>query len=199
MKEHGEVRRRPGGRNAETRQRVLDAVRTALEKGDFEALELDELARLASVHRTTLYRRWTNREGLAADLLVELTPIDTPVPDEGSLPANLRSTIARVARTTQTSFVRALLRLVASSTDQRLIEAAHNYWSSAIAAAARTIEDAQKLGSVRPDLDPHTIIEIAIAPIYLRTLITHQPVDDALIDTIIKSIIDGIQLEAEKS
>jgi AcrR family transcriptional regulator len=194
MREAEEVRRRPGGRNAETRERVLKAVRTALEKGDFEALELDELARLASVHRTTLYRRWTNREGLAADLLVDLTPIDTPVPSAGSLAANLRSTIERVARTTETSFVRGLLRLVASSTDERLIEAARNYWSSAIAAAARTIDDAQELGSVRPDLDPHTIIEIAIAPIYLRTLITHQPVDDALIDTIVRTIIDGIRL-----
>lgn len=199
MSKPSEVQRRPGGRNAETRERVLDVVRTALENGEFEALDLDELAGLASVHRTTLYRRWTNRDGLAADLLVELTPIDTPVPDVGSLSANLRATIQRVARTTDTSFVRTLLRIVASTTDQRLIDASHDYWSSAIAAAARTIIDAQNLGEVSADLDPHVVIEIAIAPLYLRTLITHQPIDDTLIDTIVTTIMDGLKVEPHVS
>jgi AcrR family transcriptional regulator len=189
------VQRRPGGRNAAIRERVLDAVRNALESGDFEALDIDDLARLASVHRTTLYRRWTNRDGLAADLLVQLTPIDTPIPNTGSLRTDLRSTIERVARTTETSFAGALLRLVASSTDDRLIEAARNYWASAIAAAARTIEAAQTRRAVRPDVRADIIVELAIAPIYLRTLVTHQAVDDELIDTIVRTILDGIEAE----
>ena len=79
------VRARPGGRSADVRARVFGAVREALEGGDPAALTIEEVARRSGVHKATIYRRWLSTAGLVADLLVALTPVETPLPDTGDL------------------------------------------------------------------------------------------------------------------
>ncbi|WP_173476330.1 TetR/AcrR family transcriptional regulator, partial [Streptomyces sp. 150FB] len=50
--------RRPGGRGARIRTRVLDAVRAHLLAYGYDGLTVDAVAARAGVHRTTVYRRW---------------------------------------------------------------------------------------------------------------------------------------------
>jgi AcrR family transcriptional regulator len=172
------VRTRPGGRNAQVRARVFDAVRRALESGDPQNLSFDRLAEDAGVHRATIYRRWLSTEGLVADLLVELTPLDTPLPDTGTLRGDLARVAARVAATSATPAARMMLRLVAGSTDPHLIEAARAYWSSLLDHTAQVIRRAQRRGAAAADVDAVAATESLLAPIHFRLLITQQPITD---------------------
>jgi AcrR family transcriptional regulator len=177
-----QVRVRPGGRSAEVRARVFEAVRDALERGDPAALTIDEVARRSGVHKATIYRRWLSTGGLVADLLTALTPVETPLPDTGDLRADLLDVATRVAGTVASPMSQAMLPLITAGTDGRLNAAAARYWSSLFDHTATVIHRAQQRGQAAADIDPVHAIELLLAPIYLRSLVTHQPVDAALVE-----------------
>jgi len=70
MKYHGDMdkRRYVQSKRAEssdaTRQRILDAARSSLERGPLGALRVDEVARQAGVSRSTVYLLYGSRAGL---------------------------------------------------------------------------------------------------------------------------------------
>ncbi|GAB3425536.1 TetR/AcrR family transcriptional regulator [Flindersiella endophytica] len=173
------VRSRPGGRSADVRDRVFRAVRDALERGDPGALTIEEVARRSGVHKATIYRRWVSTAGLVADLLVALTPVTTPLPDTGDLCRDLTDVATRVAETVASPMSQAMLPLVAASTEDRLAHAAAGYWASLFEHTATIVRRAQERGQAATDVDPVHAIETLVAPIYLRALITHQPMDTA--------------------
>jgi AcrR family transcriptional regulator len=175
------VRNRPGGRSADVRARVFDAVRDALERGDPAALTIEEVARRSGVHRATIYRRWLSTAGLVADLLTALTPVRTPLPDTGDLRRDLLDVAARVANTVASPMSQAMLPIVAGA-DDRLADACAGYWASLFDHTATVVRRAQRRGQAAPDVDPVQAIESLLAPIYLRTLVTHQPVDAETIE-----------------
>jgi AcrR family transcriptional regulator len=51
-------RRRPGGRSARVRAAAIAATLAELAETGYSALSLENVARRAGVHKTTLYRRW---------------------------------------------------------------------------------------------------------------------------------------------
>ena len=183
------VRARPGGRNADVRTRVFDAVRDALERGDPAALTIDEVARRSGVHRATIYRRWLSTGGLVADLLTALTPVHTPLPDTGDLRSDLLDVATRVAGTVASPMSQAMLPLIATGTDERLNHAAAGYWGSLFDHTAAVIRRAQQRGQATADVDPVHAVEMLLAPIYLRSLVTHQPIDAVVVERTVDLIV----------
>ncbi len=173
-----QVQARPGGRNAQVRARVFTALRQALESGNPDNLSFDRIAATAGVHRATLYRRWLSTERLVTELLIELTPLDTPLPDTGTLRGDLARVVARVAATAATPAAQLTQRLVAGSADPQLAEAARGYWASVLDRTAEIIRRAQRRGEATADIDAVAATESLLAPIHLRLLVTHQPVTD---------------------
>jgi AcrR family transcriptional regulator len=175
------VRARPGGRSADVRERVFAAVREALEHGDPTALTIDEIARRSGVHKATIYRRWLTTAGLVADLLIALTPVKTPLPNTGDLRRDLLDIATRVADTIASPMSQTMLPLIAASSGDRLAQAAAGYWAGLFEHSATVIRRAQDRGHAAADIDPVHAIEALLAPIYLRALVTHQPVDATVI------------------
>jgi AcrR family transcriptional regulator len=171
-----QVRTRPGGRSARVRERVLAAVREAVESGDTDALSIDELARRSGVHRATIYRRWLSTAGLFADLLLALTPVETPLPDTGNLRQDLAEVANRVAATLATAMSATMLPMLAASTEPHVVNAAAAYWSNLFTHTAQVVRRAQARGDAAPGIDPVAAIESLLAPIYLRTLVSRQPI-----------------------
>jgi AcrR family transcriptional regulator len=174
------------------RERVLGALREALESGDTDAFSIDELARRSGVHRATIYRRWLSTAGLFADLLGALTPVETPLPDTGDLRRDLAEVANRVHATLVAPMSATMLPLLAASTEPQVIEAAAAYWSSVFAHTAEVVRRAQARGEAAPDVDPVAAIESLLAPIYLRTLVTRQPITadylDGLVDRTVRIV-----------
>src|SRR3712207_1543584 len=82
--------RRPGGRSARVRAAVLSATIDALVDVGYDGLSVEDVARRAGVHKTTVYRRWPTRAALVAEATRERSQQVIPVPDTGTLAGDLR-------------------------------------------------------------------------------------------------------------
>lgn len=54
-------------------------------------MTVENVAQRAGVHKTTVYRRWKDRERLLIDALAEHMATDIPVPDTGAIETDLRA------------------------------------------------------------------------------------------------------------
>jgi AcrR family transcriptional regulator len=159
-------------------------------------LSIERLAARAGVHKVTIYRRWMSTAGLVAEVLAGLTPVETPVPDTGSLRDDLLAVARRVAATIAQPGVESMLRVVAGSTDERLADAARSYWDAVLDRAAEPVRLAQARGDADPDADPLVVVESLLAPLYLRLLVTRRPVDPATLVNAVDRVAKGVATAA---
>src|ERR1039457_442367 len=92
-------RARPAGRGPKVRAAVLAATIAELTENGYAALTGANVARRSGVQKTTIYRRWKDREGLVADAVANLaTTARMPFPDTGDIGADLLRLARRTAR-----------------------------------------------------------------------------------------------------
>lgn len=80
---------RPGGRSARVREQVLAAVLELLARDGLRGLRYEEVAELAGVHKTSVYRRWPTREALVSEALSDFAERNAALPDTGDLRTDL--------------------------------------------------------------------------------------------------------------
>ncbi len=81
---------RPPGRGPKVRAVVLAATLSELTETGYAGLTVDNVARRSGVHKTTIYRRWKDRESLVADAVTNLATARVPFPDTHDITADLR-------------------------------------------------------------------------------------------------------------
>ncbi|AVT32444.1 TetR family transcriptional regulator [Plantactinospora sp. BC1] len=158
--------RRPGGRSAEVRRRVLDAVRDHLVEYGYDALGIDAVAERSGVHRTTVYRRWRDVGGLLADVLVEGIGDDWRPPDTGSLEGDLLAVNAEVcaALTADPPVTTALI--AASFRSAPAADALRSFWADRYDRCAVIVHRAVRRGEIPAGCDPRRLLVAATAPVY---------------------------------
>jgi AcrR family transcriptional regulator len=176
---------RPVGRGPKVRRAVFDATLAELSEGGYAALTIEAVARRAGVHKTTVYRRWPDREALVTDALTSHVAAEVTVPDTGSVDSDLRalarSRVAAMLAQDEQSWMGAVF----ASDAARLPEVARirrrftedRYWR-----AAPVVARAVERGELPPDTDPDQVLSTLIAPIMLRLLFSDEPVDETVAD-----------------
>ncbi len=172
--------RRPNGRSARVRRKVLDAVRAQLVEGGFDLLTMDAVADRSGVHRTTVYRRWRDVGGLLADVLTDATGDDWRPPQTGSLETDLAAVNCEVhaALTADSSISTALI--AASFRSPQAAEALRTFWADRYARCAAIVRRAIDRGEVPADTDPRAVIIAATAPLYHTLVLLRSPADSGL-------------------
>jgi AcrR family transcriptional regulator len=184
--------RRTGGRSARVRAAVIDATLAALLTRDLDDLSIIEIAQQAGVHPTTIYRRWGGRSNLALDAVLSGTEAEIPPPDTGSLRGDLLAVIRTIFPFLRTPLGELLVRL-ALRRDLPEYEAARGgYWAQRFRAGAALFERARARGELREDVDPVLALETLVGPMYVRMLMTGEPLDDALLVRCVDLVLDGI-------
>ncbi|MFH8407313.1 TetR/AcrR family transcriptional regulator [Streptomyces sp. NPDC018019] len=175
--------RRPGGRTARTRAAVRDAVLAGLAEHGYPGLTVEYVAEQSGVHKTTLYRRWGDLEGLLADTL-DLAGEDswTP-PDTGSLAGDLRA----LAREVVESFTDPVTAssgsaiIAAAFQSQRAADALRAYYGERFRRCEPLVRRAVERGELPAaqgrGIDAGALARAACAPLFLRLFITREPVD----------------------
>ncbi len=188
------VRRRPGGRTARVTRAILDAAVEQVAETGYDGFTFDSVADRAGVHRTSVYRRWPDKAALLVDALLDSAAADIPQPDNGSLEADLRQLLGSVVANLSRPTARALLRAAAAESEAtpEIARVAHAFWVHRIGLAAELVRRAQRRGEVPADLDAGYVIEVLIAPLFLRLLVTGGPVDAAFADRLVDSTLRGI-------
>ncbi|MGK8556214.1 TetR/AcrR family transcriptional regulator [Nocardia gipuzkoensis] len=182
QRERVERRPRPGGRSARVVAAVRQATLDLLLRQGYDGFEIPDVARLAGVHPTTIRRRWPDKQDLVADAALTHMDEQIPIPDTGSLRADLIQLVNEVVAVLARPPLLALLRTqVALADSARIRVASRRFWTARFEGSAPIVERAIARGELPGDTDPLEFNEVAIAPVYLRILVTGEPVDDCFI------------------
>ncbi|UZJ29552.1 TetR/AcrR family transcriptional regulator [Streptomyces endophytica] len=177
-------------RSAETDHAILGATRAALVDLGWGGLTMSAVATRAGVAKTTLYRRWANKNELVVDAVAVLFD-ELELPDRGCLRADIEGVVLQFgALLARPETKTALMAVVAESTTD---EALHERIRSAIVERQKRLvllgrARAQERGELPADAPGEDgartaartmdlIFDVIAGAIVHRTLVSGEPVD----------------------
>ena len=177
---------RPGGRATRVRSAVLDATSALLTEVGYDELSVEEVASRAGVHKTTVYRRWPTKPELIADAAQVQAAEAVPIPDTGTLLGDLQ-TLARevVANIGSDGGARRARTLVAAAAcSDELADVTALVLGSSPRRIGRHHRACRGPRRTPATINPTLIIEAVVGPIWLRLLLTGEPLDEEFADAI---------------
>lgn len=184
---------RPGGRSARVRSAVLGATAELLMEVGYDRLTVDEVARRAEVHKTTIYRRWPTKPELIAETVHEQSAEAVPIPDTGSLLGDLRELAASVAINigTEGGARRTRTIIAAAASSDELATSVSEFWKHRLGLCEPIVHRAVARGELPAGADPDAIIEALVGPIWLRLLVTGEPITGDFTDDLAELVAAG--------
>jgi len=156
-------------------------------------LSVAAVARAAGVHETSIYRRWVSRDNLVLDALLTTSQEQLPIPDTGDLRADLVAFIREVATFLTSSLGGALVRSMTAAGDTPdVAEGCTDFWRSRRTAAVKMFHRAMERGELAQDVDADLAIELLVAPLHFRAILTRQPLDPVFLDRVVDQVLVGI-------
>ncbi|MCH9405288.1 TetR/AcrR family transcriptional regulator [Pantoea agglomerans] len=174
------VKERTGGRSAKVREAVLDAARQILMEKGVNALTHRNVALIAGVNPSTVYRRWPDRGKLVACVFRSAAENMVTIPDSGSLQLDLYEFLKEITIMLSSSQGRKLILgtiSAISSGDDTVESAIRDVWEQRFQQAEIMFERAVVRGEADYKGQRRAVLEMLIAPVWFRILITHEPVD----------------------
>ncbi len=149
---------------------------------------------VAGVHKTTVYRRWLTKAALTADAASLKSADAVPIPDTGTLAEDLRMLAREVVSNIGTDVGARRYRSIAaaSATSDELTTAMHGFWAERLTLSAVIVERAIERGELPASSDANLIIEAVIGPLWVRLLLTGEPITEALADQAVEIVTRGI-------
>ncbi|MFI2368948.1 TetR/AcrR family transcriptional regulator [Streptomyces sp. NPDC018833] len=173
-------------RSAETDAAILAATRASLVELGWSKLTMGEVAARAGIAKTTLYRRWTNKNELVVDAVAVLFD-ELELPDRGSLVADVEGVVLQFADLLGRPETKtALMGVVAESTCDdalrgRIREAIVDRQKRLVVEGRAR---AQARGELPYEADPETgarntdlIFDVVAGAVVHRALVSAKPVD----------------------
>ena len=188
-----EIRARRGGRqrSSETEQAILQVTRELLVECGVQGLTIEKVAARAGVAKTTIYRRWRDKDELALAVVLDMVEQVVKLPELDDTRAELLAFVnAAVQVLGSTLMGRVMQGLVSDlATDPELARAFRDRVVSVRdAEVERLVERGIARGDLRPGTNPETAHDLLIGPVYYRLLLTGQPLDRAFA----KSTVDAV-------
>lgn len=192
------VRRRTGGRSARVRAAVLDATLAVLaEVGD--DFSIPQVAARAGVHETSIYRRWGSPQALIVDAITSRIGEEIPIPDTGSLRGDLEAFIAGSVAFLASPLGTQLVRATAPAPRMGTTDTRRLYWPDRLARIGTIFERAIARGEIDPTTDTALAVEMLLAPLYFRLLITDGPLDDALVARLVDFVLGSVMCKTAEA
>ncbi len=183
MVDEPQPRKRTGGRSARVRDAVLG---TAFEiiRATGQRPSIDELAQRTGIQRSSIYRRWGNLDGVVADTIREHFKLNAPIPDTGAFYDDLRAYLEMWVAFHRSDMGRMLVRMQVNAPEAFR----RDYWIERYALGTAIFDRAKARNEIPPDVDAHACLELVIAPLYFRSLITTETIDETLIAPLLEVI-----------
>jgi AcrR family transcriptional regulator len=173
-----------------TRDAVVDAVRTLVQRDGVEAVTHQRVAAEAGIGRATVYRHWPDRTHLLLEALAE--PEDPASwTGSGDLVADLSRELGRLQRILSGSpFVPELAALLGRAEwEPELRELEQQLLAHGTAGLRRSLQQAADRGELRADLDLSGAVARLAGPLFYRRMLAHEPIDDAFVDDVVKTFV----------
>lgn len=170
--------------------KILHAVIEEISAGGTLNVRVDAVAARAGVNKTTIYRRYPERDELVLAAVLELAEVVLPIPDTGVLRQDLTQLARMVGETVTSPLGQALLS--ASADSPHFVALRERYWRTRFDAASVIIERAIERGECRPGVDPSLLIELMVAPIHFRATQTGAGVTNTFVDHQVARLLDAV-------
>lgn len=184
---------RPGGRAERVRTAVLEAAAELLTEVGYDRMSVEDVAARAGVHKTTVYRRWPTKAELTADAAALHSAEAVPMPDTGTIRGDLqllaRQVVANIG--TEGGSRRSRSVTAAAAASDELTAAMHNFWAHRLALSCEVVERAIERGELSASTDANLVIETVIGPLWVRLLLTGEPITEELADSVVELVVAG--------
>jgi AcrR family transcriptional regulator len=178
-------------RGEHVRQTVLAAAFEELAANGFDGATVAGVAKRSGVHETTVYRRWVTRENLFVAALLERSADAIPAPDTGSTRWDLLAIVREVIAYVRSPAGRSVLRAATLPVDDAYADARQAFWAHRLDALSPVVARGVERGDLRADCDARLLLEMLVAPIHGRLLLTGEPVDDDLAEQLVEVVLNG--------
>ena len=145
------------------------------------------------IFKTTIYRRWPTKAELTADASALNSEEVVPIPDTGAVLEDLKLLAREVVANIGTEGGGRRTRSVtaAAATSEELAAAMHGFWAHRLALSAQVVERAIERGELPANSDANLIIETVIGPLWVRLLLTGEPITEDLADRVVELVMGG--------
>jgi AcrR family transcriptional regulator len=187
--------RRAGGRPRHDESDRGRAITTAVLEAVFEqglpGVTMEGIARRAGVAKTTIYRRWPNREAMIIEALGTIyTQFEAP--DTGDVRADLKELVREAARSGLLSLrgTEGVARLIISAAaDRRYWRIAMEPWGRLV---RQVLERGRERGQVRREVDTGLAADLVTGAVVFRALDQAGPLGRAFLEGVVDAVLDGI-------
>jgi AcrR family transcriptional regulator len=185
--------RRPGRPRSETTRRaILDAALDELREHGYAALTIEGIAARAGAGKQTIYRWWPSKADVVLDALLDLAATKIPVPDEGSLSADLTAFLSATFR--QHGLRPILVGLMAHALLDPVFAAGFRdrFLFSRRAVLRDILDRAVARGEIAADVDLELVVDVVYGVLWYRLMLDHAPLDDAAGEQLALLVIQAI-------
>ncbi|GAA5113391.1 TetR/AcrR family transcriptional regulator [Pseudonocardia adelaidensis] len=185
--------RRPGGRTARVRAQILAATVELVARDGIAGFRYEEVAELAGVHKTSVYRNWPDREELVVEALLQYVDDLGAVADTGELRRDLVDFLMTIAESLGKPTVRALELATQATHDSPAVRrAATRILEGRAAAMRRRVDLAIDRGEL-PPVDYSLLGEMISGPVHLIVNRGLRPFTRADAERIVDVVLAGIR------
>ncbi len=173
---------RSGGRprNEATRVLILRTALDLLKKESLQSITIEAIAKAAGVGKATIYRWWTSKAAIVIDAFIEhhivRTPMRHDLPAGEAIVDHMQHLIEQYAGFPGQIVAQIIGEAQSNPTIIREFRERFHYGRRAVVREA--IERWRASGEIDRDIDIEMLMDVLYAPIYLRLLMGHAPLDE---------------------
>lgn len=186
------ARRRVGGRSARVMNAVFAATLKLLTERGPELLTIADVAAVAGVHETSIYRRWKSKDALIVAAIYDRTADAMPIPDSGSVRTDLVRLVSGALAFLRSPLGNAVVRtMVAMPPSSEASTTRRNFWSRRFPEALVIFERGAARGDIAPGIDHQLALELMIGLLHVRVFVIDDPNDAGLPERLVDLVLSG--------
>jgi AcrR family transcriptional regulator len=177
------------GRRARTETAILDAARALIAEKGVDGLTIEGVAARSGVAKTTIYRRWRDKEELALAILVDTTAKITAPPDLGDTRKELLTFVKTAKKVIRPDgVVQGLVSDIATKPHlgriyrERIVDLR-------LAEIKTVIDRGIERGDLHPDTNVRVAHELLVGPMFYRLLFSGAPLNNEHANQIVDAVM----------
>jgi AcrR family transcriptional regulator len=181
--------RRHSGRRERSEKAILEATRELIAERGVGGLTIEGVAARSGVAKTTIYRRWRDRDELALAILIDMTAAVNAPPDLGDTRMELLTFVKTATRIIKVDrIVQGLVSEIATKPHlarayrERIVDLR-------LAEVKSVIDRGIARGDLPPDTDVRVAHELLVGPLFYRLLFTGAPLNKAHANQVVDAVM----------
>jgi AcrR family transcriptional regulator len=180
-------------RRSDADEKILDTTLELLEQRGYGNLRVDDVAAGTGIAKSTIYRRWPSKSALVAASVQRLYLDRVTVPDTGSLRRDLTALLTNSYQLLTAGPGRIFEGLIRESGQRpELVDVVTQTMHARRRFYSHVFNRAIARGEIPPETDTGLAIDLLLGPLWVRLLVTREPIHLHNIHTTVHAVLDGL-------